>query len=125
MECIGQYDPGLVQVERDGLLDDSRYIETLPEDHPVRRNENVFAFGAAAASAQLMQFLSMVVAPGGIADVRAQLFHFTTGRVDVDERGCNENCPYSSSLLSLGDSAPTVTGPHWAAERARRLREHD
>lgn len=122
LECLGQYDSGLVQAERDGMLDDSSYLSALPNDHPIKRNENVFAFGAAAASAQLMQFLSMVVAPSGIADVRAQLFHFTTGRLDIDDRDCEPHCPYSHELMMLGDRAPLVTGPHKAAAAARERR---
>lgn len=118
LECLGQYDPGLVQAERDGLLDDSSYLSRLPDDHPVKRNENVFAFGLAAASAQLMQFLSMVVAPSGMADVGAQLFHFTTGRMDVEEHDCAPTCPYSHGLIAAGDGAPLVTAQHHAAEAA-------
>ena len=95
-------------MERDGLLDDTSYLAALLGDHPVKRNENVFAFAAAAASAQLMQFLSMVVAPGGLADVRAQTFHLATGRMDVDVRPCETTCLYSGPLLAIGDSCPQV-----------------
>lgn len=110
MECLRQFDPGLVQVERDGLLDDTSYLAALPNDHPIKRNENVFAFAAAAASAQLLQFLSMVVAPAGLADVRAQLFHFATGRLDVDNRSCEATCLYSGELLAMGDRCPITFG---------------
>ncbi len=58
LACIGQYDPGVVQLDRQGLLDDPTYIEQLSTDHPLRARENVFIFSAACASAALLQFMS-------------------------------------------------------------------
>jgi hypothetical protein len=102
-----------------GLLDDTSYLAALPPDHPIKRRENVFAFSSAAASAQLLQFLSMVVAPAGIADVRAQLYHFATGKMDVDERNCEGTCLYQREFVGMGDRAPQVTGRHPLAEQTR------
>lgn len=120
--CLGQLDPALVGVERDGLLDDPQYIRELPDSHPAHRRENVFAFSLAAASAELLQFVSMVAAPAGVADIGAQLFHLATGGVDRDERSCDPGCPYPG-LVAAGDQAGlSVVGPHAAADRARGLR---
>jgi len=120
LECLQQYDPGLVQTERNGLLDDPSYITGLPADHPLRRNENVFAFSAACASAMVLQMLSMTLAPAGVADIGAQLFHFTTGSLDHDLRGCEKTCLYSPGQIALGDSSPLlVTGRHELADRER------
>ncbi|MFG3292328.1 ThiF family adenylyltransferase [Streptomyces sp. NPDC048179] len=119
LECLGQYDSAYVPTERDGLLDDPAYITGLPTDHPLRRKENVFVFSTAAAAAELTQFITMVAAPAGVSDNGAHLYHLATGTLDRRAEGCLPGCPYDTTLLGLGDSAPVVTGRHLAAEHAR------
>jgi molybdopterin-synthase adenylyltransferase len=120
LECLGQYDPGLVQTERAGLLADPAYVAGLPNEHPLRRSENVFAFSAATAAAEVLQVVSALVAPSGIADVGAQLYHAANGRLDVDLRPCEGRCLYAGRFLARGESAGIeVTARHHAAERAR------
>lgn len=75
-----------LQADREGLLDDPSYLAELPQDNADRRNENVFAFSAAAASDQMLAALRMLAAPAGIADVGDQTSHFVTGTVDFDIR---------------------------------------
>jgi molybdopterin/thiamine biosynthesis adenylyltransferase len=126
LECLQQYDPGVVQTERNGLLDDPGYILGLPADHPLRRNENVFAFSAACAAAMVLQMLTMVLAPAGVADVGAQLFHFATGTIDHERDGCEATCIYSPGQVALGDTSMlVVTGAHELAERERAARARD
>ena len=79
LECIGQYNSGMVQVERDGYLDDPTYIERLKEDHPLRTRENVFAFSMASASLQTLQALALVIDPLGRSNPGEQLYHFVGG----------------------------------------------
>jgi len=124
LECLKQFDPGLVQVERDGHLDDPRYIEGLPVDHELRRNENVFAFSLSLASFEVLQMLMMVIAPSCIPDPGPQWYRFVPGILDPPKReGCNADCLYSNVFANLGDSADvTVTGRHIGAENARRAR---
>jgi molybdopterin/thiamine biosynthesis adenylyltransferase len=123
LECLGQYDPADVQMERDGMLDDPSYISGLPENHPLRTRQNVFAFSLAVSSLELLQCLSMLIAPAGVADVGAQVFHFVTGTIDRDSEACDEACFYSNSLVGFGDHAPyEVTGRHEVAEKERTRR---
>jgi molybdopterin-synthase adenylyltransferase len=121
LECRSQYDPGLVSTERDGYFDDPRYIVGLPEDHFIKRNENVFAFSMSVASFEVLQLLLMILAPLGVADAGAQMYHFVPGLFDRPNFDpCNPNCPFSSSLVGRGDSSGVdVTGAHPAAELCR------
>ena len=126
LECLGQYDPALVQAERSGLLDDPTYIAGLPSHHPLRRNENVFAFSLATAAAEVLELIRSVVAPSGLADVGAQTAHFTTGTTNRRTTGCEGECPYATSLLATGDNnGIEITGRHLLAESGRSVRaEH-
>jgi hypothetical protein len=124
LECLGQYNPGLVQMEREGRLDDPSYIGRLADDDPLRRNENVFAFSLGCASLEIAQLISMVAAPGGIADYGAQMYHLATGAVDHDDRRCDARCLYATLLQASGDtSGIVVTARHVAAEVARSERQ--
>jgi molybdopterin/thiamine biosynthesis adenylyltransferase len=121
LECLGQYDPGLVSTERDGYFDDPHYIEGLPDDHFIKRNENVFAFSASVASFEILQLLMMILAPLGVSNAGAQMYHFVPGLFDRPSFDpCNANCPFSTSLLARGDrSGMTLGGLHAAADKAR------
>ena len=123
LECSGQFDPSNVVLERDGLLDDPRYIESLPRDHHLRTRENVFAFSAHLASLEVLQLLTMVVAPLGISNQGIQTYHFVTGDLDCDVLTCEPSCRYSNVHLAHGDLVePGTVEVHPLAEAARALR---
>lgn len=120
LECLKQYDPGLVSVEKDGFLDDPSYIQSLPKGHPGRQNENVFAFGVHLAAMELQQFLSMVIAPMGIANIGAQTYHFVTGRLDTPSyEECNPGCLYPGLVASGDHCTVSPVSRNVAAERSR------
>lgn len=123
LECLDQYNAELVALERDGLLDNPGYIEGLPADHPIRRNENVFAFSAHVAAMEVLQFLSMVVAPSGIANINSQRYNFVTGRLDFDECHCHHNCFFPTIIARGDESGVRLTGRHMIAEQARGKRK--
>jgi hypothetical protein len=111
LQCLGQYDPGFVQLEREGHLDDPRYIEGLPEDHPLKARENVFAFSMACAGQQMLQMLALTLAPLDQPNPGAQLYHFVGGFMEEPRYGaCQEECLFPS-LVGHGDAGGiTVTG---------------
>ncbi len=127
LECVGQYDPGLVSAEREGYFDRPSYIAGLPEDHPIKRNENVFIFGVADASLEALQFLSLAVAPGGISNVGAQTYTAAAGCLSSDYSPCLSTCLYSGpDILGRGDhSGLVVTGRHETAEQTRETRRRE
>lgn len=95
MECLRQYDPADVALERTGLLEDSKYIEGLSPDHFIHGNQNVFTFALNAAGLMLLKFIQMVVGPSGIFDSGAQMYNMSLGQVRIDEKHeCDESCPY-------------------------------
>jgi len=122
LQCARQYDPAAVTLEREGLLDDPTYINGLPNDHPLRARQNVFAFSMSTASLEVLQLISMVVAPQGIADLGGQNYHAVTGTMDIDALDCAGNCAYRHQLVAGGDTSPVLLGAHTAAglERATR-----
>lgn len=124
LECLEQYDPGSVSADRDGFFDDQGYIAGLPNDHPAKRNENVFAFSLSDASFEVLQFLSMIVAPSGLSNPGAQMYHFVTADLEQDKReACTDNCLYPG-YIARGDSATIkVTNRHLKAEQARADRQ--
>jgi molybdopterin/thiamine biosynthesis adenylyltransferase len=106
LECLEQYNPAHVTLERQGDLDDPSYIEGLSPENPLRGNENVFAFGLAAGSLEVLQLLTMVVAPGGVSDIGSQHYNIKTGEILRDIKDCKATCLYSNALLGVGDQAP-------------------
>jgi hypothetical protein len=119
LECLKQYEPAMVALERAGHLDDPAYIAGLPEDHVARRNENVFAFSMATASLEMLQALMMIVAPAGISDPGTQHYHFVPGRLDTEFSLCEPECPYPGLTGHAESAGLVVTGSHPGAEAAR------
>jgi hypothetical protein len=123
LECLGQYQSELVSLERDGWLDDPSYIKGLAADHPLKRRENVFGFSNMAASLEIMQMLSMVIAPSRIGNVGAQVYHFVDGSLDKEnDPTCNQAC-FFSTVIARGDRAGvSCTERHRVAEDGRSAR---
>jgi hypothetical protein len=120
LECLGQYQPSDVSLERSGLLDDPRYIDGLDSGHHLRRNENVFTFSTSVASREVLHFLRMTVPHPGFGYIGGQTEHFVSGLVDTDVCDCEANCPFPA-MVAKGDYSgfSDVTGTDtFAAQQA-------
>jgi hypothetical protein len=121
LECLGQYDPTEVQSDREGKLDDPTYINSLARDHALRRNENVFSFSASLASMQVLQMLSLLLAPMRISNLGEYSYHFVTGNLDIEKKlACQEHCIYQTSVATGDNCSYKVTGRHERAETIRK-----
>lgn len=123
LQCLGQYDPALVQADRDGFLDNPSYLRSLPKEHVLRRGENVFAFSSAAASHMVLAALRMIIAPAGVADVGAELGHFSTGTVDLQVGECDDYCQFPSLIAKGDDAGRPIPCRHIPAEKERGRRD--
>lgn len=121
MLCLGQYDPGHVGVEKNGDLDDPTYIASLDREHPLRASENVLGFSLGAASLEVLQFLLLSVGPLGAGSPGSQNYHFVTGKIDVDSRGCDPDCIFPERVAT-GEQFHSGTDDHPAAVRERNTR---
>lgn len=122
LECLGQFDPAMVSLERDGYLDDPAYIAGLPEGHPAKKNENVFGFSLHVSAMEMLQFLKLVIPDPGLANVGAQHYHYVTAELESDKRVCDNNCLYPT-MTAQGDHLELkFIGRHVAAESARSAR---
>jgi hypothetical protein len=118
--CLGQYDPAFVEADRRGDLEDPKYLESLPTDHPARANENVFGFSLAVASLEVLQFLMIAVGPSGLGSPGPQNYHMLTGTADIGLMSCEPDCVFPE-LIAAGESETPGTGVHAPAEAARAI----
>ena len=126
LACIGQYDAGLVQLDRDGSLDRPEYLRGLASGHRLLRGANVYSFGALAASLEMLQLVVAFVGPSGQTNNGTQTYTTKLGvirRDDVNDGHCHVGCAYAGEYLARGDiGTPPVAGAHPAADAERELR---
>ena len=124
LECFGQYKTENASLEKSGMLDDPSYIQGLNETAFINAHENVFVFSSHLASMEVLQMLSLFLAPSGFSDVGQQMHHFVLGNTEIDKsKVCIESC-FFQSIIGKGDySGVVVYGRHKVAEDLRLLRK--
>jgi hypothetical protein len=121
LQCCGQFDPGLVDSERKGLLDDPVYIAGLPPDVVAAASQNVFPFSMSLASHEVIQFIALVTGLLGRPDFGEQRYHYNLGEMLVIEAGCKPDCLFQQRVATGDAFMPRelVTGPHPKAVEMR------
>ncbi len=105
LECLGQYRTENAKLEKEGYFDDQSYIQGLENTSFLNAHENVFAFSSHLASLEVLQMLTLVIAPSDVADVGQQNHHFVLGTMDVETSNkCHPNC-YFQSIIGQGDQS--------------------
>jgi molybdopterin/thiamine biosynthesis adenylyltransferase len=119
LKCLEAYIPSEVQLEIDGKLDDPTYIDQLPDDHHLKRNENIFPFSANLASLEIFQAIALVTGMGGVTDFGVQRFRYNQGFISIyDNKKCNNGCDFPASI-SYGDKYLKLYDSDVAATNAR------
>lgn len=125
LECIGQYTSENAKLEREGYVDDPSYMKDYTGPR-IDMHENVFAFSSHLASFLVLHFLSYFIAPSGLSDLGKQMYHFTTGKLDVASNdACKDNCFFPSITGLTHYTGVTVTGKHPVAEKKRAERKYN
>ena len=123
LECLGQYTAADAAMEKTGYFDDPDYIRGLDRGTSPDVHENVYAFASHLASMEVLQLLSLVLAPSGVSNVGQQTYHFVVGRMDVNQHPeCGDHC-YVQTQVGKGDKADVVLyDDHPVARRTRDAR---
>lgn len=124
LECLGQFKTENAALEKSGLIDDPAYIKGFKDPAFLDAHENVFVFSSHLASMEVLQMLSLFLAPSGVADIGQQIYHFVLGSMEVERSiKCHEYCFYQS-LVGKGDYMEfEVCAKHKIAEKFRMSRK--
>lgn len=115
--CNGKINGAHVARDRAGLIDDQTCINAAGVKAPSR--ENVSLLDPAVTASMLGQFVSLVVAPGGVGvpdPLRFSLSRHTTEHMPVETPA---GCGYEQAI-GHGDRCPTPTKQHPSADAARQ-----
>ena len=117
MSCNGQLDLGLVQPDKEGLLDDPEYIAGIGES-AIPRGENVATLSASVSAGLLAQYTSFSVGPAGLGDPGPLRFALSTHLLEHLDCTARSHCPVEP-IEGVGDARQVLTDRHPDAERQR------
>ena len=105
LRCTGQYSSSDVVAELDGSLDDSSYIENLPDaDRP--RNQNVFPFSLGCAAMQINLVIRYLIAEDWWPHIQRQEYRFLSAQTKRSNAECQPHCAFRTRIGLGSDEAP-------------------
>lgn len=104
LRCTRQYSTDQVSLELEGLLEDPKYISTLPDDRRPS-TANVFPASLAAASQQVLLFTRLILGAEWWPAVHQQRYHLSVNSLHTMTEKCEPYCDVHarSSQGSLGE----------------------
>ncbi len=118
MSCNRQLDLGQVIPDRQGLLEDPKYIAGAGRSQePI--NQNVAPLSVSVAASLLAQYVSFSVAPAGLGDPGPLRYTLTTHHLERLYYATKAHCP-AELAEAAGDQRIELTGRHQQAERMRQ-----
>jgi hypothetical protein len=108
MNCLGAYNSGQVQMDRDGIFDDPDYIKKQEEENgPSRQNIMPFVFGLAGL--ETIQFVELVTNITNKGDLGQQPYDYHTGEILPFHKNCVSGCEYVK-ITAFGDNQKPFLG---------------
>ncbi len=102
-------------------MDDPTYLDGLPQNHSLKRNENVIPYSMNVASLEVLQWVGLVTNAAGGAEFGVQRHRWVPGIVEqLGNARCRTDCDVCARL-AVGDTLFTLWGSDLAAERSRSL----
>ena len=88
----------------------------------VEAKENVFFFFSNLASLEVLQLISLVIAPSGISSLGQQTYHMKNGTMDIVRGNPFGEESFCQRLTAKGENTGFVIyAPHFIAEQARNV----
>ena len=119
MSCNRQLDLGQVPLNRQGLLEDPKYIAGSGRSD-VPTNQNVAPLSVSVPASLLAQYVSFSVAPAGLGDAGPFRYALSAHYLERLDHTTRPHCP-AESAEGVGDQRADLTGCHEQAERLRQM----
>jgi hypothetical protein len=103
LNCLGAYDAGEVQMDREGAFDDPVYIEEVRKIGAEPSRQNIMPFSVGLSSLETIQFVELITNIGRTGDLGQQPYDCYTGEILPIHTHCKPNCEFSG-MVAKGDA---------------------